>query len=72
MTDLNKLTVSLTKHGAHKIAALLKNYDADKILKHLTDRELGIKINSSQAKKNLSTNRAGPTNLNNPISGISA
>jgi hypothetical protein len=51
--------VSLTKHGAHKVATLLKNYDANTILKHVTDRKLGIKINSSQAKKNLSANSRG-------------
>ncbi len=54
MTDLRKLNVSLTKHGAHKIAALLKKYDKDEVLEHLWDSEPGINIESAQAKKTLS------------------
>jgi hypothetical protein len=59
MTDLNKLTVSLTKHGAHKVAALLKKYDANEVLNHLEDSEPGINIESAQAKKTLSANDQG-------------
>lgn len=58
MTDLRQLTVSLTKHGAHKIAALLKKYDKDEILLHL-DTEPGINIESAQAKKTLCANSRG-------------
>jgi len=57
MTDLRKLNVSLTKHGAHKIAALLKKYDKDEVLKHLWDSEPGINIELAQAKKTLSATR---------------
>ncbi|MCX5848204.1 MAG: hypothetical protein NTW65_01960 [Deltaproteobacteria bacterium] len=59
MTDLTKLTVSLTKHGAHKLSILLKQYDKDEILEHLTGSEPGVNIELAQAKKNLSTNRNG-------------
>lgn len=54
MTDLRALNVSLTKHGAHKIAALLKKYDKDEVLNHLSGSEPGINIESAQAKKTLS------------------
>lgn len=57
MTDLRKLNVSLTKHGAHKIAVLLKKYDKDEVLKHLWDSEPGINIELAQAKKTLSATR---------------
>lgn len=59
MTDLHKLNVSLTKHGAHKVAALLKKYGANEVLKHLTSSEPGINIESAQAKKTLSANKQG-------------
>src|SRR2546425_7603922 len=59
MTDLRKLNVSLTKHGAHKVAALLKKYEKDEVLNHLADSEPGINIESAQAKKTLAANRAG-------------
>ena len=59
MTDLTTLNVSLTKHGAHKIAALLKKYDSDDILNHTEGNELGIYIDRAQAKKNLSISRNG-------------
>lgn len=58
-TDLRKLTVSLTKHGAHKIANLLTKYDKDNILNNLWGSEPGIKIERAQAKKNLSADRIG-------------
>lgn len=54
MTDLKKLNVSLTKHGAHKIALLLKQYPASEILQHLHGSVPGIAIEEAQAKKNLS------------------
>jgi len=59
MLNLNKLRVSLTKHGAHKIAILLKKYDKDTILDQLQGVEPGINISTSQAKKNLSVTGAG-------------
>ncbi|CRM37212.1 hypothetical protein [Pseudomonas sp. 24 E 1] len=54
MTDLQKLNVSLTKHGAHKIAFLLKQYPASDVLQHLEGSVPGIAIEEAQAKKNLS------------------
>lgn len=60
MTDLRRLSVSLTKHGAHKIASLLKQYPASEVLQHLEGSVPGINIERAQAKKNLS---AGPDNL---------
>lgn len=59
MVNLSKLSVSLTKHGAHKIAILLKKYDKDVILDQLEGVEPGITIDGPQAKKNLSVNRYG-------------
>lgn len=61
MTNLSKLRVSLTKHGAHKLAILLKKYDKDEVLNHLVNSEPGVNIELAQAKKNLSfTNGAVP------------
>jgi hypothetical protein len=57
MTDLSKLTVSLTKHGAHKIAPLIEIYGTTKILNHLSDSVAGINIDAAQARKNLSVDR---------------
>lgn len=54
MTDLSKLTVSLTKHGAHKISQLLRQFDANDVLNHLDGSVPGINIELAQAKKNLS------------------
>lgn len=59
MTDLSRLTVSLTKHGAHKIATLLKKYDKDSILRRLEGVEPGINIEVAQARKNLSVDYRG-------------
>ena len=59
MTDLRKLKVSLTKHGSHKIAVLLRKYDKDEVLKHLEHSEPGVNIELAQAKKNLSVNEQG-------------
>lgn len=61
MTDLSRLSVSLTKHGAHKIAFLLRHYDKDEVLKHLTGGIVGINIERAQALKTLAfTNGAVP------------
>jgi hypothetical protein len=55
MTDLSRLTVSLTKHGAHKLAILLPQYGASDVLDHLWGSVAGVKIEGAQARKNLST-----------------
>jgi len=59
MTTLSKLSTSLTKHGAHKIAYLLEKYDKDEVLKHLSGTDAGINIDSVQAHKNLSATSDG-------------
>jgi hypothetical protein len=53
MVDFAKLSVSLTKHGAHKLATLLRVYDSDRILEHLEGSVPGVNIELAQAKKNL-------------------
>lgn len=53
-TNLEKLRVSLTKHGAHKIAYLLRKFDKDEVLLNLNGQVPGIKIEFTQAHKNLS------------------
>lgn len=50
MTNLSRLKVSLTKHNAHKIARLLKDYEADQILARLHE----VHAEVAQAHKNLS------------------
>ncbi len=50
MTDLSRLTVSLTKHNAHKIARLLKDYKASQVLGKLEE----VHAERAQARKNLS------------------
>jgi hypothetical protein len=59
MKNLGYLNVSLTKHGAHKIAALLKKYNKDDVLTRLAGVEPDINIDAAQAKKTLSTNARG-------------
>lgn len=54
MTVLSKLKVSLTKHGAHKVAQLLAQYKYENVLDHTQDNDLGIDIDRAQAKKTLS------------------
>ncbi len=58
-TDLKKLVVSLTKHGAHKIAFLLQKFDKDDILNHLRGDYMDIHIDSAQTRGVLSINQAG-------------
>lgn len=53
MTDLSRLSVSLTKHGAHKIAYLLRHYDKDEVLEHLSGSIEGVNIERAQALKTL-------------------
>jgi hypothetical protein len=55
MTNLGILRVSLTKHGAHKIATLLKKYDRSQVLQHLNGSVVGVNIERAQALKNFST-----------------
>lgn len=52
--DLTKLQVSLTKHGASKLASLIKRVGTDKLIHAITSRSFGIDIDEAQAKKNLS------------------
>lgn len=59
MTNLAKLNVSLTKHGAHKIAVLLKKFDKDDLLANLRGKESGVNIDTTQARKNLSVGPDG-------------
>lgn len=50
MTDLRLLTVSLTKHGAHKVAGVIKQFPIDEVLQ----RAPANGADRSQARKNLS------------------
>ena len=58
-TDLNKLRVSLTKHGAHKVAYLVNKFDKDDILNHVSGDYNSINIDYAQARKILSANQDG-------------
>jgi hypothetical protein len=51
MTDLQRLKVSLTKHNAHKVARLLKDYPASQVFGKLGE----VNAEPAQARKNLST-----------------
>jgi len=51
VTNLNQLTVSLTKHGAHKLAKLLVAVPLDNVIASTTGRISGINISESQARK---------------------
>ena len=53
-TNLNKLRLSLTKHGVHKIAYLISAFDKDEILNHLSGDFNGINIDYAQARSILS------------------
>lgn len=44
---------SLTKHGAHKIAALIENFGGGKVLENVEGSVRGINIDRGQAVKNL-------------------
>lgn len=50
MTDLKRLKVSLTKHNAHKVARLLKQYPAAEVFERLSE----VNAEAAQARKNLS------------------
>ena len=58
-TDLNRLRVSLTKHGAHKVAYLVEQFDKDDVLNHLAGDYKSIKIDDAQARKILSASDDG-------------
>ncbi|MFA5806540.1 MAG: hypothetical protein WC879_18055 [Melioribacteraceae bacterium] len=58
-TDLKNLRVSLTKHGAHKIAYLLQQFDKDDILNHLNSDFMDIHIDSAQTRGILSIDEKG-------------
>jgi hypothetical protein len=59
MTNLKKLRVSLTKHGAHKVASLLKKFPAHEVLKNLSGQVPGINIETAQARKTLGADGVG-------------
>lgn len=59
MTNLNLLDVSLTKHGAHKLAILLEKYAADEIQEKLSGVVPRINIDRAQARGNLSVQEDG-------------
>jgi hypothetical protein len=62
MINLNKLSVSTTKHNVQKLSILLKNFPTDDILKHLVTPDLKVKIDHVLAKKTLASyNGAIPT-----------
>lgn len=54
MTDLSRLKVSLTKHGAHKAFILLRDLKAADVLDHVWNKHQGIKIDRAQTRQNLS------------------
>lgn len=53
MTDISRLSVSLTKHNAHKVASLLKTYGAGQLLSRLDE----VHAERAQTLKNLSVQR---------------
>jgi hypothetical protein len=58
-TNLRRLKVSLTKHGAHKIAYLISKFDKDEILENTWESYQNIRIDRAQASKILSASRSG-------------
>lgn len=54
MVDLKKLSVSFTKHGAHKLALLLRKHGKDDLLSNVSGVESDVNIDLAQAEKNLS------------------
>jgi hypothetical protein len=59
MFALSRLSTSLTKHGAHKVAWLINEFDPDIVLSKLGGSVPGINIELAQAKKNLSVGHDG-------------
>jgi hypothetical protein len=58
-TNLDQLRVSLTKHGAHKVAFLISNFDKDEILDNVWGKYQDIHIDRAQASNILSENSKG-------------
>lgn len=58
-TNIKRLKVSLTKHGAHKVAYLVERFDKDDILNHLNGDYKSINIDEAQARKILSVSDDG-------------
>lgn len=58
-TNLSKLRVSFTKHGAHKIAFLLQEYDKDEVINHLKGDTKDINIDKAQTEAILSIDKNG-------------
>jgi len=56
MTDLTRLSYSLTKFGAYKIAFLLNEYSSKDILSHLGNQKIGS-IDEAQVRKVLSISK---------------
>lgn len=56
---MNKLRVSLTKHGAHKVAYLVSHFDKDDVLNHLSGDYKNINIDYAQTSKILSLDNNG-------------
>jgi hypothetical protein len=59
MTNLKKLRVSLTKHGAHKVAEIIKSFPAEEVLNNIAGGFRDIVINEAQTRKNLSISDDG-------------
>ena len=59
MTNLNKLVVSLTKHGVHKVADLLDRFPPNDVIANTRGSVAGINIDSGQARMVLSAHRDG-------------
>ena len=59
MIDLGKLTVSLTKHGAHKIDYLLERFDKDHIIENVENTIPGINIDAAQVSNILGVDKNG-------------
>jgi hypothetical protein len=59
MTEIEKLSVSLTKHGAHKVARLIEHFEVDEVLDNTWDTYDGIRIDRAQVAKILSALRDG-------------
>ena len=55
MTDLKRLSVSLTKHNAHKVSTLLKKYPVEQVISRLAE----VQAEKAQAYKNFSVSTDG-------------
>ena len=56
-TDLDKLKVSLTKFGAHKLAYLVIDFDKDEVINHIEGDHKEIVVDRPQAQKILSLDK---------------